>query len=125
MLRWTSSGSTRGTEGFIRKILKGDIYSDLDRFGQMGVDALRRATPIDSGITADAWSYRIIKRRSSTGIAWYNTNTNKGVNIAIILQYGHGTGTGGYVYGRDYINPAVQPLFDRIADNVWEKVIRG
>jgi hypothetical protein len=88
----------------------------------MGVDALAKATPSESGLTAKSWGYRIYRNRNSTGIEWYNSNENNGVNIAILLQYGHGTGTGGYVSGQDYINPAIRPIFDRIAEDVWKKV---
>lgn len=103
-------------------MLKGDIYDQLNKYGQDGVNALATHTPKDSGLTSTSWGYRVDHGRSETRIEWYNTNVNKGVNIAIILQFGHGTGTGGYVQGRDYINPAVQPTMDAIARNVWEAV---
>lgn len=96
----------------------------LDKYGKMGVEALASATPVDTGLTAASWGYRIERTNTSASIIFYNTNINKGVPIAIILQYGHGTGTGGYVQGRDYINPAIQPVFDKIANDAWEEVIR-
>lgn len=120
-----TSGSFTGTMSYLGKLLNGDQYRDLDRFGQMGVNALASATPIYSGATRDSWGYNIKKTKNSVTIVWTNSNTNKGAKIAILLQYGHGTGTGGYVAGRNYINPAIQPIFDQIANDVWEKVIRG
>ncbi len=96
----------------------------LDKYGREGVAALASATPTDSGKTAASWEYEIIRQNGSVSIVFKNTNVNKGVNIAVILQYGHGTGTGGWVQGRDYINPAIQPIFDRIADEAWKEVER-
>lgn len=125
MIRVLSSGSTKDTSSFLNRILNGDIYQDLDRYGKMGVNALASATPKDTGRTANSWTYRISRSRGRTTIAWENTHTNKGTNIAIILQYGHGTGTGGYVAGYDYINPAIRPIFDQISTSVWEKVTRA
>ena len=104
-------------------MLHGDIFSGLDRYGQMGVNALASATPVDTGLTAQSWKYRIVKTRGRYTIEWYNTNVHNGSNVAILIQYGHGTGTGGFVQGRDYINPATRPIFDQIADDVWRKVI--
>lgn len=122
MISINSSGSFKNTNSFLSRLLKGDIFSDLDRFGQMGVDALSNATPRDSGETAQSWRYKTIRKKGFIGIEWYNTNVVNGSNIAILIQYGHGTGTGGYVQGRDYINPAIQPIFDKIANDVWKKV---
>ena len=98
--------------------------SDLDKFGRAGVAALASATPIDSGLTASSWYYEIQHTRGSVTISFHNSNIQNGVPIAIILQYGHGTGTGGWVEGRDYINPAIQPIFDAIANNAWEEVTK-
>lgn len=122
MFRFTSTGDFRKTENFLNALGKGDIYASLERAGQQGVAALRAATPVDSGATAAAWSYRVTKTRTSASVAWYNANTAGGKPIAIMLQYGHGTGTGGYVQGRDFINPAMRPIFDKIADDVWKAV---
>jgi hypothetical protein len=94
----------------------------LESLGQKGVAALSSATPVDSGLTAASWSYEISNKNGRTTITWFNSHVESGVNIAIILQYGHGTGTGGYVSGRDYINPAIQPIFDQIAEDMWKKV---
>ena len=109
-------------ESFIDRMLHGDVFSELDRYGALGVSALSRATPVDTGLTAQSWAYRIVRSRGRHTIEWYNTNTRDGLEVAILIQYGHGTGTGGYVAGRDYINPAIRPIFDQIADNVWKKV---
>jgi hypothetical protein len=100
----------------------GENFRSLDAHAQDGVAALQAHTPVDSGITANSWDYEIIDDGVDLQIIWSNYNVNKGVNIAIILQYGHGTGTGGYVAGRDYINPAIQPTFDKISDRVWKAV---
>ena len=94
----------------------------LNKYGRKGVAALRAATPIDSGETAKSWSYKIKSFRNSFKIIWKNSNINDGLPIAIIIQYGHGTGTGGYVQGKDYINPALKPIFDKLADDVWREV---
>ena len=98
--------------------------SILDRYGKEGVRALSQATPTDTGLTAISWSYKVETSRSGAKITWYNTNIQNGVPIALILQYGHGTGTGGYVEGRDYINPAIQPIFDKLAEEAWREVTR-
>lgn len=120
-----SKGEFKNLEKFIERMEKNEIFAELDKYGRAGVDALRSMTPVDTGITANSWSYNVALGRDETRIIWSNTNINQGVNIAIILQFGHGTGTGGYVQGRDYINPAVQPTMDHIARNVWEAVKRA
>lgn len=103
------------TEKALRKI-------DLDQYGKEGVAALMSATPVDTGLTANSWYYEITKTNGRTSIAFYNSNVQRGIPIAIILQMGHGTGTGGWVQGRDYINPAIQPIFDSIAERAWKEV---
>ena len=97
---------------------------DLDKYGRAGVEALASATPVDSGETANSWYYEITNSNGSAKITFNNSNIQNGVPIAIILQYGHGTGTGGWVEGRDYINPAIQPIFDEIANNAWREVTK-
>lgn len=97
---------------------------DLNRYGREGVAALASATPVDSGLTANSWYYEIENNKGSVKISFRNSNIQNGVPIAIILQYGHGTRNGGWVQGRDYINPAIQPIFDKIADNAWKEVTR-
>lgn len=96
----------------------------LDKYGKEGVAALASATPTETGKTANSWYYEVENQNGSAKITFNNSNINKGVPIAIILQYGHGTGTGGWVQGRDYINPAVQPIFDRIAEEAWKEVTK-
>lgn len=95
---------------------------DLDRYGREGVAALASATPVDTGLTANSWYYKIERSKGSVTINFCNSNIQNGVPIAIILQYGHGTGTGGWVEGRDYINPAIQPIFDKLANDAWKEV---
>lgn len=115
-------GNFNNTEKFLNFVKSARYLNALDKYGRIGVDALASATPKDTGKTADSWDYEIVRTDTSTTISWLNTNENKGVPIAIILQYGHGTGTGGYVQGRDYINPAIQPVFDKIAEKAWSEV---
>ena len=115
-------GNFNKTEKFFNHITGKGYLNILDKYGQMGVDALASATPKDTGETAASWSYEIERSSGTTTISWLNSNENKGVVIAIILQYGHGTGTGGYVRGRDYINPAMRPVFDKIAEEAWKEV---
>lgn len=97
----------------------------LDKYGREGVAALASATPVDTGLTAKSWYYKIENKKGSVTISFLNSNIQNGVPIAIILQYGHGTGTGGWVEGRDYINPAIQPIFDRIVAEAWREVTKG
>lgn len=94
----------------------------LDKYGREGVAALASATPVDSGLTASSWSYEITHKQGSASITFNNSNIQNGVPIAIVLQYGHATGTGGWVQGRDYINPAIQPIFDKLANEAWKEV---
>lgn len=96
--------------------------ADLSKYGNKGVAALASATPVDTGLTANSWYYEIERKRGQASITFYNSNVQRGINIAIILQYGHGTRNGGWVAGRDYINPAIQSIFDEIADNAWKEV---
>lgn len=121
-VKFEVSGSFTKTEQFINRMKRREYLNVLDEFGREGVQALRNATPVDSGKTAESWDYEIKRTRNCTEIIWTNSNINDGVPIAIILQYGHGTGTGGYVQGRDYINPAIQPIFDKIAEKAWKVV---
>ena len=111
------------TASFLKKLLNYSDKLNLDTIGQKGVDALRSATPTASSKTAASWKYRIVKKRDSTTVEWYNTNMAGRTPVAILLQYGHATKNGGYVRGRDFINPAIQPLFDELAEKAW-KVVR-
>lgn len=124
MIRFRQKGDFRKLTHFLEKAKEAVRLGDLDRYGREGVAALSSATPIDSGITAESWYYRIENKNGTAKICFYNSNIQNGVPIAIIVQYGHGTGTGGWVEGRDYINPAIQPIFDKIAESVWKEVTR-
>lgn len=124
MIEFSMKGSFDKTFAFLKRNRKLNSR-DFDKFGQAGVEALRQATPKDSGLTADSWYYEIVESDGRLAIQWLNSNVVDGwCNVAIILQYGHGTGTGGYVEGRDYINPALRPIFDKIAKRAWEEVTR-
>ena len=118
----TAKGNFNNLDRFLAKMRAGEMYRNLNRYGMEGVEALANNTPLDSGKTAGSWRYEVDISKAKATITWFNTNIYSGVPIAIILQYGHGTGTGGYVSGRDYINPAMRPVFDRIANDVWKAV---
>lgn len=122
MITFKHKGDFKKTEKFLKKSLGKDYQKVLERYGDYGVKALSAATPVESGITASSWSYEIVQKDSFISIVWKNSNIQKGVNIAVILQYGHGTRNGGYVEGRDYINPALRPIFDSLADAAWKEV---
>lgn len=122
MIRYTVSGDTKRTEAFLDKMIRGDLYSRVDAVAKRGVQALQSATPRSSGETADSWTYEIVQTGGSTTVWFNNTHVVDGFNVAVGLQYGHATGTGGYVPGYDYINPALKPIFDDIANGVWEEV---
>lgn len=124
MITVTQKGDFKNLEAFLKKPFKKNARSILERYGKMGVQSLSAATPKDTGNTAASWGYEIEEKSDSITIRWTNSNVNKGVNIAIILQYGHGTKNGGYVVGRDYINPAMRPVFDQLADKLWKEVTR-
>lgn len=124
MITFRHQGDFSKFTRYLEKIKEVVHLGDLDKYGREGVAALASATPLDSGETAGSWYYEIIHQHGSATIAFNNSHVNKGVPIAIILQYGHGTGTGGYVQGRDYINPAIQPIFDRIAEDAWREVTK-
>lgn len=122
MITIKQKGDFKKTERFLTRAQRINLRNILTRYGEVGVEALRQATPSDTGKTANSWSYEVVMNDGSSSIYWSNSNVNKGVNIAIILQYGHGTRNGGYVKGRDYINPALQPIFDAIAETAWKEV---
>lgn len=123
MISIRQKGSFDKTEKLLRKSFGKNYRSVLEKYGQEGVAALSAATPVDTGLTAASWSYEIIQNEGGLSVVWNNSNVNKGVNIALILQYGHGTRNGGYVAGRDYINPALKPIFDKMAEAAWREVI--
>lgn len=124
MIRFSHKGDFSKTKRFMERAKEVVRLGDLDKYGREGVFALASATPVDSGQTASSWYYEIEHRNGSSTIIFNNSNVQKGVPIAIILQYGHGTRNGGWVQGRDYINPAIQPIFDKIANDAWKEVTR-
>lgn len=124
MISFRQKGDFSKLDRFLERAKAAAHLSILDKYGREGVAALASATPMDTGKTADSWFYEISHDNGSATITFSNSNINKGVPIAIILQYGHGTGTGGWVEGRDYINPAIQPIFDRIANDAWKEVTK-
>ena len=122
MIEIESTGSFKNTEAFLKAMSRKDIFRVLDGYGRQGVSALASHTPVESGETAGAWGYQIKQTNKNCTIIWTNSHVEDGRPIAILIQYGHGTGTGGYVQGRDYINPAIRPIFDSIAESVWREV---
>lgn len=124
MIGFRHKGDFSKTTNFLKRAKQAAVLADLDKYGQEGVAALASATPIDTGKTASSWYYKIEKTNTSATIMYCNTNIQNGVPIAVILQYGHGTRNGGWVEGRDYINPAIQPIFDKIVEKAWGEVTR-
>lgn len=115
-------GTWKDSTEFLKRAQNLKVRSILERYGSAGVSALAMATPKDSALTASSWDFKITTTARGYSIEWYNTNVNKGANIAILIQYGHGTGTGGYVPPTDYINPVMKPIFDKIAEDMWKEV---
>ena len=124
MLVIKQRGSFRNTEKFFKKAKGYNPIKLLEYYGEKGVEELEKATPKDTGLTASSWEYRINRSRGRATISWVNTNIIDGVPIAILLQYGHGTKNGTYVEGIDYVNPAMKPIFERLADEIWKEVIK-
>lgn len=124
MIGFRQKGDFSKTTNFLKKIKNGVDLRLLDEYGRKGVAALSSATPVDTGKTASSWYYKIERTDSEIKLVFCNSNIQNGIPIAVILQYGHGTGTGGWVEGRDYINPAIQPIFDEIAKNLWKGVTK-
>lgn len=124
MITIKQKGDFSNTRGFLQRSLELFGESELDKYGRMGVEALYEATPKDTGLTAASWKYEIKHNSKGSVIRWYNTNVQNGQNIAVILQYGHGTKSGKWVQGRDYINPAMRAAFDQIAEDAWNEVVK-
>ena len=124
MITFRQKGDFSKLTNYLEKAKEAVKLGDLDKYGREGIAALSSATPVDTGKTASQWYYKIERKSNSVSITYCNSNVQNGVNIAIILQLGHGTGTGGWVEGRDYINPAIQPIFDRLAKDAWEEVTK-
>nr|DAJ37265.1 MAG TPA: type I neck protein [Caudoviricetes sp.] len=124
MITIESQGDWKMTRNWFDKMTKLDLALIMNQFGKEGVSALAAATPSRSGLTSKSWNYEVTRNGNNWKITWTNSNVNHGVNIAVILQYGHGTRNGGYVVGRDYINPAIRPVFDKIAKKAWKEVTK-
>ena len=124
MIKFRQKGDFSKLTHYLEKVKEIVKLGDLDKYGREGVAALASATPVDTGLTASSWRYEIQHGNDSVAITFYNDNIQNGVPIAIILQYGHGTRNGGYVQGRDYINPAIKPIFDKITEDAWKEVTR-
>jgi hypothetical protein len=124
MITITQKGSFNNTEKYLAKMKSAEQFATLSRYGSLGVNALSNATPVESGETAQSWYYTIVQRKGYYSIRWHNRHIEDGIPIAVILQYGHGTRNGGYVQGRDYIMPAIRPIFDQIAAEA-DKALRG
>lgn len=122
MIVLSSKGDFSKATRYFERLKETAKLGVLDKYGREGVAALSSATPVETGLTANSWAYKIQLSESSASIEFHNSNINNGVPIAIILQYGHGTGTGGWVEGRDYINPAIRPVFDKIVEDLWKEV---
>lgn len=124
MITFRQKGDFSKLTRFLERAKESVRLGDLDKYGREGVAALASATPVDTGRTANSWHYKIEQKQGSVSISFYNTNIQNGVPIAVILQYGHATRNGGWVQGRDYINPAIHPIFDKIADAAWKEVTK-
>lgn len=122
IISFHKSGDFKNIEKFMMGVSKRLYLAHLETYAKKGLKALQDATPVDTGLTRDSWGYEVSFTERAVSITWTNSNVVNGAPIAIILQYGHATGTGGYVQGRDYINPAIQPIFDEMAKNIWEEV---
>ena len=123
LIVFRQKGNFKNTERFLKRASRFNLDQILDQYGREGVAALKQATPKDTGLTANSWHYKVSRTQDKITITWSNSNIQNGVPIAVILQYGHGTRNGGYVEGIDYINPAMKPIFDRIAARAWEEVM--
>lgn len=122
IINFTQRGNWNKTTEYLNRLKRVQLSALLSKYGEQGVNALSNATPKDSGLTAQSWSYTIVQRQGYYSIRWHNSHIEKGRPIAIMLQYGHGTRNGGYVQGRDYIMPAIRPIFDQIANEAWKEV---
>lgn len=122
MFSFSSTGSFKNIDKFLHLMSQDNIFTLLNKYGQNGVDALRSATPVKTGITSESWYYTVESKKNKHSIIWRNSNVVDGIPVAILLQYGHATGTGGYVHGTEFINPAIQPIMKQIQEDVWKAV---
>lgn len=124
MIKVTSKGNWNQTTAYLNRILSGEHLKALEKFGPVGVSALASATPKESSLTANSWTYEVESRAGFYKMSWLNNNIHEGANVAILIQFGHGVRGGGYVQGRDFINPAMRPIFDQMAEEMWKAVTR-
>jgi hypothetical protein len=122
MITITQKGDFHNTEKYLSKLKSEQLFATLEKYGTLGVAALSNATPVDTGLTAESWYYDVVERPGYYSIRWHNRHVEEGLPIAILIEYGHGTGTGGYVHGRDFIMPAIRPIFDQMAEEAWKEV---
>ena len=125
IISYTTIGDLRKTDTFLKHLMRQDLTSVLHRYGKRGVDALSAATPVDTGTTAASWDYTVTEAKGSATISWTNSNVNRGVPIVLLIEYGHGTGTGGYVQARPFIKETIGPILDELADALWKEVTRS
>lgn len=123
-ITFTEKGDFHNTERYLARLKSMEMFRVLSKYGTIGQNALSNATPTDSGLAANSWSFTTEQSATYASIRWHNSDVENGFPVAVMIQYGHGTGTGGYVQGRDYINPAMRPIFDQIAAEVWKEVTR-
>jgi hypothetical protein len=124
MITFTEKGDFSNTERWLARLKSAQLFAVLNKYGSLGQNALSNATPVDSGLAASSWSYSIVQQPGYYSIRWHNSDVENGFPVAVMIQYGHGTGTGGYVQGRDYINPAIRPIFDQIVAEAMREVSR-
>jgi len=124
MLKFKYVGDYSKTTKFLDKLSKVDLSHIFDKYGEKGVIALSNATPVDTGETRNSWKFSVSKTRRGYSLSWYNTNMAGNIPLVILLQYGHGTGAGAYIPGRDFINPAIQPIMDSLSEEIWKEVTK-
>ena len=125
MIKFEHKGDFSKTTRYFERIKQNKLMKTLEKYGKEGVEALTSVTPVDTGLTASSWYYKIETKNGKTSLNFCNSSIQNGIPIAIILQYGHGTRNGGWVVGRDYINPAIQPIFDKIVNEAWKEVTKA
>lgn len=125
MISYKIKGNLKKTNSFLERAKEVFHTGDLDKYGKAGVEALSKATPVDSGKTSESWYYKIERTKNSVSISFYNSNIQNGTNVAVILQYGHATRNGAWVNGIDYINPALKPIFDKLANDAWKEATKA
>ena len=122
MIKLSSNGDWSKTTSFLRRAYKFDMGALLKKYAEQGLKALSAATPVDTGLAASSWGYRIDVKKGESTITWTNSDIEGGCSVVLLIQYGHGTRNGGYIQGRDFINPAMQPVFDNMVEEIWKEV---